>query len=171
MADEPSDPDRTDERLRSALQARPEVLFAYRFGSSVRGGEHPLSDVDVAVFVEPGTWGAARRDRTAWTGGGVALWNDLHDAVADALDAPRDVAVPGAREGGEADLLVLNDAPPLLAERVARSGRVLLSRDEPARLRWIVRTKSRACDLRPLWRRLDRAVEERLREGRFGRRA
>lgn len=170
MTPDPDATDPTDEAIRAALEKRPETLFAYRFGSSARGEEHALSDVDVAVFVEPGAWEEARENRHTWGGGRVAVWNEMYAALAEALEAPRDVSVPGVPEGGEADLLVLNEAPPLLAERVIRTGRLLFSRDEPARLRWTVRTKSRACDLRPLWRRLDRTVADRVREGRFGRR-
>ena len=42
------------DRLRAALEASPEVVFAYLFGSGSKGRPHRLSDVDVAVFVGRG---------------------------------------------------------------------------------------------------------------------
>lgn len=59
-------------------------------------------------------------------------------------------------------------APPLLADRVARDARLILSRDDSRRLSWLVRTKSRYGDLVFLRRSLGRAVEGRIRSGRFG---
>jgi predicted nucleotidyltransferase len=41
------------EKLQSLLAKRPEVLFAYLFGSRARGQAGPLSDTDVAVFINP----------------------------------------------------------------------------------------------------------------------
>lgn len=158
--------DAAEERIRSALEERPDVLFAYLFGSRAGGRAHARSDLDVAVYLDPAA-GGEDAGRRSWTGG---PWAEIHaDLVraASADDAPRDRG--GAPEG--VDLVLLNDAPPLLSDRVARTGELLLSRDEPARIRWLVRTKSRYCDLRPLRERLDRTVSERLRSGEFGRRS
>ena len=135
------------ERLRGALAAHPEVAFAYLFGSAARGPRHRASDVDVAVSL-----GERRED-----GGEGALRPDLLGAVQRAL----------GRE--DVDLVLLDRAPPLLAERIARTGTLICSRDEPGRLRWIVETKSRYCDLRPLRALLDAAVARRVRSGTFGR--
>lgn len=167
-----------EERIRSALEERPEVLFAYLFGSRAGGRTHPESDVDVAVYLDPEASGEERDGDGAWSPG---PWPEIHGAVVRAAwGGSRDRlerSGPSARRrdrGGApegADLLILNDAPPLISDRVARGGRLLFSRDEPARVRWIARTKSRYCDLRPLRERLDRAVSERIRSGRFGRRA
>ena len=40
-------------QARAALAPRPELLDAYLFRSQARGDAGPLSDVDVAVYVEP----------------------------------------------------------------------------------------------------------------------
>lgn len=149
------------DRARSVLRGRPEVVFAYLFGSRAEGGAHGASDVDVAVYLGEDA-GPGR----------LETWSEIHGELVGAL-APDDDRV-GLRDRGHApegvDLVILNDAPPLLADRVIRQGEVLFSRSEPERIRWTVRQKSRYCDLRPLRRRLDAAVSERLRTGRFGRR-
>lgn len=152
------------ERVRAALEDHPEVTFAYLFGSRSRGRAHPRSDVDVAVYVDPSVAGEAG----SGAGDRLSTWSDLHARLVRAL-AP--VLGRGDRGGAPegVDLLLLNDAPPLLSERVVRHGELLFSRSEPERVRWVARTKSRYCDLRPLRRRLDRALAERLESGRFGR--
>lgn len=135
-------------RLREALDSHPEIRFAYLFGSRAAGTPHGSSDVDVAVHLDPEIADSEVDER---------LREEIRGSVVRAAGTE------------EVDLVVLNRAPPLLADRVARTGVVLLSRSEPERIRWIVRTKSRYCDLRPLRRRLDRAVSERLRSGGYGR--
>jgi predicted nucleotidyltransferase len=175
------------------LEKWPDVRFAYLFGSRGGGRPHGASDVDVAIYLERGRGeaggvadpassrgGASGGEPLAdggVTDGGAAgsarldSWTRLHGDLVEALaETP---AETGLRDRGHApegvDLVILNDAPPLLADRVIRRGELLFSRSEPERLRWVVRAKSRYCDLRPLRRRLDEAVSERLRSGRFGR--
>lgn len=137
--------------VRVVLESRPEVLFAYLFGSAGSGQTHARSDVDVAVMLSE----EAARQEVAETGL-VGLWVELHGLLQAAL----------GRE--DVDLVLLHRASPLLAERVIRTGKLLFSRDEPRRLRWIVETKKRYCDLRPLRLLLDRAVSRRIRDGLFG---
>ena len=139
------------DRLPEALEVRPEVAFAYVFGSGSSGPQHRLSDVDIAVSVFPHAL-APRVERKTTTD----LWLDLWGVVERALR--RD----------DVDLVLLHRAPPLLADRVARTGKVLFSRDEPGRIRWIVETKSRYCDLRPLREMLDGVVAQRIRTRCYG---
>ncbi|MGH7545146.1 MAG: type VII toxin-antitoxin system MntA family adenylyltransferase antitoxin [Gemmatimonadota bacterium] len=133
------------ETLRVALADRSDVVFAYLFGSRSRGLAHPLSDVDVAVFTPP-----ADED---------GEWERRLELIA---------AVSRALGRDDVDVVLLRRAPPLLAERVARTGTLICSRDEPRRVQWIVETKSRYCDLRPLRALLNRALTQRVRSGRFG---
>lgn len=141
--------------LRTAFEARPEIAFAYLFGSGAAGRTHGRSDVDVAVCLTPE---GERRDRASnGPESGWSLWTDLLAVAQDAL----------GRE--DVDLVLIHRAPPLLADRIARHGRLVFSRDEPRRVRWLVYTKSRHCDLRPLRNLLDTSLERRIRSGSFGR--
>ncbi len=157
------------ERIRDALTERCEVVFAYLFGSRATGGKRRSSDVDVAVYLEEEEPVGGPRDGAAGRGAGERssseTWSAIHGDLVRAVGGSEDRG--GAPEG--VDLVILNRAPPLLADRVARSGELLFSRDEPERIRWLVRTKGRYCDLRPLRERLDRTVGERIRSGAFGR--
>lgn len=138
-------------RLRAAFEGRREIAFAYIFGSTASGRRHRHSDVDVAVFVEHRLATAA--DDRSGRGGYLA---NLTGLAMDAL------------ESNDVGLVILDAAPPLLADRVARRGYLVFSRDEPRRLRWLVETKSRYCDLRPYRELLRHALTRRVRSGRFG---
>ncbi len=138
------------ESLRRALEAREEVIFAYVFGSTAAGRPHRQSDVDVALYVEPRALDCADRG---------SAWGYVSEVSRPLM---------GALGTSEVNVVILNRASPLLADRVARSGRVILSRDEARRRRWLVETKSRYCDLAFLRTLLRQALEERVRSGRFG---
>ena len=69
-------------------------------------------------------------------------------------DLERQVGVP-------VQVVILNNAPPDLAHRVLRDGRVLLERDRSARLRFEVRTRNLYFDLEPFLTRYRRRALER----------
>lgn len=121
------------ERITEVLSARQEILEAYLFGSRARGAGQAHSDVDVAVFIdektiEPGLFGY-RSDLTA------ALMSGLHT--------------------NSVDVVVLNNAPPLLYHRVLRDGVRLLSRDLRATTVREGRALSRHCDYVPQLAKID----------------
>jgi predicted nucleotidyltransferase len=101
--------------LRHALEAEPGVAYAVLFGSAVRGTERADSDTDVAVELVPGA------SRDVHTLGGLAA--RLTSAA-----------------GRVVDLVLLDEAPPSLAYRIFRDGRVILERDHAA----LVARKARA---------------------------
>jgi predicted nucleotidyltransferase len=133
-------------RLAAALDPRPEILEAYLFGSHARGTAGPLSDVDVAVYVD--------RERADDSGFGyvAALTTDLMTALGT----------------NDLDVVLLNDAPPLLCHRVLTDGVRLLSRDLAATTTREGRALSRYCDDLPRLAIVERALRARIREGRFG---
>jgi predicted nucleotidyltransferase len=131
------------EQLTRHLEQRPEILDAYLFGSLSRGPGQPHSDVDVAVYID--------RERVADTPFGYAA--ELTTILSTAV-------------GSDAvDVIVLNDAPPLLYHRVLRDGARLLARDLPATTTREGRALSRYCDFLPQMRKVDAAYQDRLRRG------
>lgn len=133
-------------RLRDALD-RDGVVAASLFGSQAAGKAGPLSDVDVAVWLDPSLSDSERfRIRLQLTG-----------QAASALRT------------NEVDLVVLNDAPPLLKHRALRSAVRLLDRDPVARVRLERHAVAEYLDTKPLRERLTRAMRRRMDEGRFGR--
>jgi len=133
--------------LREALEPRPEVLEAYLFGSTARGDRQEHSDVDVAVYV----------DRDAAAPGSFGYTAEVGADLMRALGTNR------------VDVVVLNDAPPLLYGRVLRDGQRILSRDLMATTRREGQALSRYCDFVPQLAKIDAAHHARIARGDFGR--
>lgn len=131
------------ERLRAgatpAFRGTP-VRFAYLFGSQARGDARPRSDVDVAVHL-----------------GGVPANLDLR------LDLTRRLT---RWSGVEAEIVVLDEAPLRLVERVLREGRLIHSADEPARVAYESMMRRVCADFAVHADRLDRALILATAEGR-----
>jgi predicted nucleotidyltransferase len=117
-------------------------------GSQARGTPGPLSDVDIAIWHDPGMDARARFD----------LQLDLASGAVDALQTD------------EVDVTFLNDAPPLMCHRAIRDGRRLVERDHDERVRLETRAILDYLDTEPLRAELGRGMRRRMREGRFGRR-
>jgi predicted nucleotidyltransferase len=93
--------------LRRTVAAEPDVAYALLFGSRARGTARSASDVDVAVELVAG----AARDVRAL--GGLA-------------------ARLSSAAGRPVDLVLLDEAPPALAYRIFRDGRLIAERDHGA---------------------------------------
>jgi predicted nucleotidyltransferase len=133
------------ERLAAVLQARPEVLEGYLFGSAARGEMRPHSDFDIAVVLERGT-AAARGGLCAEIGAdlGTALGSDLVDVVS------------------------LDTSQPLLYHRVLRDGVRIIARDLRATTRREGEALSRYCDYLPQLALIEAAHKRRIAAGAFG---
>ncbi len=121
--------------LAEALAARgsPAVASVYLFGSVERGQAHRESDVDIGVLL-------------AWA---------THPTAADRFDAG--IRLAGAVQavlGHTVDLVVLNDAPPLLGRHAVTRGRRILCRDERTDRAYVRDVQLRAADLEPWLRRM-----------------
>jgi predicted nucleotidyltransferase len=123
--------------LGQALARCPAVVFAYLFGGAAAGRLTPLSDVDVAVYLDPEA-----------------------DPVAARLAATEAVTRHLATD--EVDLVALNSAPIALAGRVLAGRRVILDRDPFLRHRYESLTSREFSDFRIFEHRL---LERRARNG------
>jgi uncharacterized protein len=135
------------EVLTDALSVRPEILEAYLFGSRARGDFSGPSDIDVAVYV----------DRPSAPDTAFGYVAELTSVVTTALGED------------EVDVVVLNDAPPLLYQRVLRDGMRLFSRSLSATTTREGLALSRYCDYVPQLRKIDAAHAARMVRGLFGR--
>ena len=112
------------------------IVSAYLFGSEAEGRAHRESDVDI----------------------GVVLRHDEHPTARDRFEARlRLHADLGAALGREVDVIVLNDAPPLLARRVVLSGRRVFCGDADRDHSFVRDVQLRAADIEPFLRRARRA--------------
>ena len=130
------------EALRDYFAGQPDVVAAYLFGSQATEKTHPRSDVDTAVLLSEED-GMTRFERR------LRLIGEVSEVC-----------------GRDADVIVLNDAPPLLQHQVLKNGRLLFERDRAARVEFEVWAGKVYADLRPMRRFFQQAL---LREiGRVG---
>jgi predicted nucleotidyltransferase len=131
------------ERIAEELARVPGLLFAVLFGSRSAERARADSDWDLGIYLDESGEPAE------------------HERVRARLIAALEPSVP-------VDVVLLNEAPALLARR-ALDGERLLLRDPRAWVRFAVRTLAAAGD-EAYWRDLHaRERERRLAEGRFGR--
>ncbi len=142
-----SDLNATIDRLREAFSPRAEILEAYLFGSTAQGRATAHSDIDLAVYVRPET--------PLDHGFGYAA--ELTSELMSALRQNR------------VDLVILNEAPPLLYHRVLRSGVRLLSRNLQDTTSREGRALSRYFDYLPQLQKIERVAGSRSARGEFGR--
>jgi predicted nucleotidyltransferase len=133
--------------LSNALD-REGVVAAMLIGSQARGDPGPLSDVDIGIWHDPGLDARGRFD----------LQLDLAGEITSLLGTD------------EVDLVLLNNAPPLMRHRAIREGKRLVERDHDERVRLETRAILDYLDTAPLRVELGRGVRRRMKEGRFGRR-
>ena len=88
------------DRLDTLFALDERVIFAYLFGGLAKGAPNPLSDVDIAVYLAPGT-----------AGGTAKL--ELSGFLSDILGTD------------EFDLVIVNDAPLSLVGRIISARRVI----------------------------------------------
>jgi len=124
------------ERIAGVLVGRDEIREAYLFGSCARDARQAHSDIDIAVYVDP----------EALTTTGFGYPATLTSVLMSGLSTNR------------VDVVVLNNAPPLLYHRVLRDGVRALSRDIRATTIREGRALSRYCDYVPQLAKIDAAL-------------
>jgi len=123
---------------------RREIQAAYVFGSVAAGRARVDSDVDLAVLVD-------RRVRPAqMLKYRLKLMGDLGSALGRS----------------DVEVVILNEAPPLLAHRILSQGKLVFERSASARVEFQVRTASRYSDLVPMFETHIRYLKKSVREGR-----
>jgi len=133
--------------LTAYLAAQSDVVAAYLFGSRATGRAREGSDVDVAVLLDEED-SVARFERR------LRLMSEVSDVC-----------------GREADVIVLNDAPPILQHQGLKHGRLLYERDRRARIEFEVRAGKIYADLKPMYDFYTRDLMQKIKEvGLSGRR-
>jgi predicted nucleotidyltransferase len=118
------------------------VELAYLFGSQAEGKAGPLSDVDIAVLLGPHV------AREQW----FKVQLDLMGALMSLFH--RD----------DVDVVILNQATPVLAHEVVQSGQILYEARPGIRTDFELATLRRYVDTEPLRRLQDRRLLERVEE-------
>jgi len=111
------------------------VVFAYLFGSQAKGTAGSLSDIDIAVYFDEEVADDDRFDLR------LKVLGELTDLY----------------KTDQVDLVVLNDAPPLLAHRILKEGLRIFSDNEKMRLEYEVKAVLKYLDWKPY---LDKYTQE-----------
>ena len=118
----------------------------YVFGSAATGRMRRVSDLDVAVLLGKPLNPARSVDYR------LQLMTDLGAAL----------------HRSDIEIVILNDAPPLLAHRVLSKGKLAFERSASARVRFQVRTAALYADLVPMFETQIRYLKKHARTARIG---
>ncbi len=114
--------------LKQEISARSEIMFAYLFGSVATKKENTLSDIDLAIYLDPNY-----RHRKH----GYSYESELISELSSLLTAPVDV-------------IVLNRASTILKYQVIKNGVLIFSRCNKTRREFHEKTIRDYLDLKPL---------------------
>ena len=134
-----------EKAVRRCVSLRPEIQAAYIFGSVATGRARPDSDIDIAVL----------------TDGRVRPANMLKYRLRLMAD------LSSALHRPDVEVVILNEATPLLSHRVLSQGRLVFERSASARVRFQVRTASRYFDLIPMFETHIHYLKKSVREGKI----
>jgi len=140
----------SEEQIRSKLfpffSERKEILLAYLFGSVAGGKAGKLSDIDLAVCLEPELIPEA---------GGYGYQSEITVKLQAILK-------------DKVDLVVLNEASTVLKFQVLKNGTLIYCASEAERRKFHEHTLKKYLDLKPLLRVQSHYLHRRLVEGKFG---
>lgn len=127
-----------EKKLTEYAAGREEIAAAYLFGSEAAGNVHPGSDVDVAFLFQ--------RDKIPSTDELLQIQDELTSLFEK-----------------ETDVVVLNDASPIIRMQVLRKGKKVYERNRRAVNTFFVRTLNEYDDLK----RVRSVIEEKITRGRI----
>lgn len=136
------DPVQYFDKLGSCLAQNQEILLVYLFGSYATGKVGPLSDIDIAILLDNPIWEKQKLKKK------LQLISDISDIL----------------KTDEVDLVILNEAPNLLAYQVVSDGKLLYESDTALRVEFETRTISTYLDFKPFlevqWQNAKRKILE-----------
>ena len=133
-------------KLKDHLYQKEEIIFAYIYGSVARDQDTRLSDIDLAVYIDED-----KKPEAGPFGYRSDLITELQPLA-----------------GNDIDLIILNEAPNLLAYNVFKEGKLLFNKDPDLRTRVQARTVDKYLDFLPMLKVQERYLNERIDQDRFG---
>lgn len=128
-------------RLGEYFAARAEVIAAYLFGSQAKGKATADSDIDIAFLLSPDF--------------------DLQEHFMYRIERMVELEQLCRRS---VDVVILNQAAPILRNQVLRYGRLVYERDHRQRVAFEVRSRQAYYDLQPMLKLLQRALVRQIKE-------
>lgn len=130
------------EKLKNFFEDRKEVQFAILFGSLAKDTANVMSDVDIAVMIDP------KFNGTFPYGYQAALTTDLMQLL----------------RRNDVDVIILNDIPIVFKHQILRYGKFIYTRDEQARIKFQIDTINRYEDFKMIYKIHEEACHQRWRK-------
>ena len=127
------------------LSKRREIQAVYIFGSFASGRSRINSDIDIAVLLNPKSLRLESLDYR------LKLAAEISSAIGRS----------------NVDLVILNEAPPVLAHQVLSKGQLVFERSASARVDFEVRTVNAYLDTEPMRALYRSYLKKRIREGKI----
>jgi predicted nucleotidyltransferase len=113
--------------IKRVLASKPEIVAAYVFGSVAAGRARPDSDIDIGILVDSN---ALPRNPLTYR---LRLMRDLGAAL----------------ERFDVEVVLMNEAPPALAQNIVARGKLVFERSRAARIAFQLRTFNLFMDTEP----------------------
>ena len=130
------------DKLKKYFENHEEIQFAILFGSLAKGKANKMSDVDIAVMVDP------KFDKSFPFGYQAELITDLMQVL----------------KRNDVDAVILNKAPIALKHEVLRYGKFIYIKDKQARIKFQIDTINQYDDYKMLFRVHEEAMRKRWRK-------
>ncbi|MCC3145621.1 nucleotidyltransferase domain-containing protein [Halanaerobium sp. Z-7514] len=134
------------EKIKEILSNRKEIIFAYLFGSFAENKENPLSDIDLAIYIDQN-----KKPQSGVFGYRSELIVELQAAV------NRDI-----------DLVILNNITAAFAHDILKNGVLLINKSAQKRNRFHEKTMREYLDFLPMYKVQSEYLTKRIKEKRFG---
>jgi len=133
-------------KIKAALISKPEIVFAYLFGSVAKGTANKLSDIDLAIYLN-----SSYEHRSS----GYGYQSELITELSELLNA-------------KVDLVILNKASTMLRYQVIKNGLLLLSRSNAQRRTFHEKAVRDYLDFKPFMKVQHQYLKQRILSGSFG---
>jgi len=131
-------------KLKERLEKEEDVIFAYIIGSYAKGKAGPMSDIDIAVYLD--------RKKEEIFDRKISL----------------NILITEILKTDEVDLVILNEASPLFVHHSLKNGKLLFSKDEKKRIAFLVKNLKEYFDMQYYYGRFKEAILKRIEEGKYG---
>ncbi|MGD9092707.1 MAG: nucleotidyltransferase domain-containing protein [Anaerolineales bacterium] len=133
--------------IKAYLKGQPEIVLAFLFGSVARREENKMSDVDIAILLQPGIEQETQLELQ------IKFLTELDQIIRQ-----------------EVQVVLLNDTTPIFAYQVIRDGLLLYERNQAEKVDFAVLAMKRYFDVKPMLAFFNQALTQRIKEEGLGQR-
>lgn len=133
--------------IKNFLYKRKEIIFAYLYGSLAKKTDNPLSDIDLAIYID---------ENKIPSSSNFGYRSDLIYELQ--TFSKKDI-----------DLIILNEVSITLAYNVIKDGKLLFTKSKRIRTEFHDKIMNKYLDLLPLYKIQEKYLKKSIKEGNYGR--